>query len=249
MESSDIILKRPPFLRLPQGVRRAGLIKTWELSGGVVARYYSNLLQQFGASPRALDEREDEKEHLFYERLFDGAALPQAVSVLDIGSGLGYVITYLQGRGVPIYDYLGVDLLPQFIDLCRAQYAPPFTFAEANFVSDAFQPGRKFDLVVNMGVLVSRVLLYEHYIDYSIRKMIALSNKYVLFNLITHIDDSLGHYAGRKRVGQITFLPKSKLFAILDAATRDLGVRYELHEVNIYPDATDAFVRITVNDV
>jgi SAM-dependent methyltransferase len=248
MESSNTMLKRPPFLRLPQGVRRASLIKTWELSGGVVARYYGNLLQQFGASPQALDERADEKEHQFYDHLFDGAALSQAASVLDIGCGMGNLIKYLQGRGVPIHDYLGVDLLPQFVDLCRAQYAPPFAFAEANFVSDAFQPDRKFDLVVNMGVLVSRVLLYERYIDYSIRKMIALSSKYVLFNVITHIDDSLGNYAGRKRVGQITFIRKSKLFAILDAATRDLGVRYELHEVNIYPDATDAFVRITLND-
>ncbi|HET9222310.1 MAG TPA: hypothetical protein VFO07_07395, partial [Roseiflexaceae bacterium] len=113
---------------------------------------------------------------------------------------------------------------------------------------DSFQPDRKFDLVVNMGVLVSRVLLYERYIEYSIRKMIALSSKYVLFNVITHIDGSLGNYAGRKRVGQITFIPKSKLFAILDAATNELGVRYELHEVRIYPDATDAFVCITVND-
>jgi SAM-dependent methyltransferase len=248
MESSDMMWKRPPFLDgLPRGIRRAGLIKTWELSGAFVARYYGNLLHQFGASPLALDERADVKEQQFYDRLLDGTELPTAVSVLDIGCGMGNLIKYLQGRDVRVHDYLGVDLVPQFVELCRAQYGLPFVFAEANFVSDSFRPDRKFDLVVNMGVLVSRVLLYERYIEYSIRKMIALSSKYVLFNVITDIDGSLGHYAGRKRIGQITFIPKGKLFAILDAAASDLGVRYELHEVNIYPDATDAFVRITMN--
>ena len=248
METLDTMLKHPSFRYLPRGVQRAGLIKTWELSGAVVARYYGDLLERFGASPQALDERADEKEDQFYQHLFDATALPGAASILDIGCGMGNLIKYLQGREVGIQDYLGVDLLPQFVELCRAQYAAPFSFVETNFVSDSFQPNRKFDLVVNMGVLVSRVLLYERYIDYSIRKMIALSSKYVLFNVITNIDGSLGNYAGRKRVGQITFIPKSRLFAILDAATRDLGVRYDLHEVNIYPDATDAFVRITVDD-
>src|SRR5262249_30482177 len=159
------------FLRLPGGVRHAGLIKTWELSGAAVARYYGNLLQRFGASPQALDERTNDKEHQFYDRLFDGAELWPTSSILDIGCGMGNLIKYLQGRDVQIHDYLGVDLVPQFVELCRAQYTPPFTFAAANFVSDTFQPDRKFDLVVNMGVLVSRVLLYERYIDYSIRKM------------------------------------------------------------------------------
>jgi SAM-dependent methyltransferase len=246
MQSSNTMLKHP-LGHLPR-VRRVGLIKTWEWSGAVVARYYGDLLEQFGASPQALDEREDEKEHHFYDHLFDGAQLPTPTSVLDIGCGMGNLIKYLHGRNIQIHDYLGVDLLAQFVELCRAQYAAPFSFVEANFVSDSFQPDRKFDLVVNMGVLVSRVLLYERYIDYCIRKMIALSTKYVLFNVITDIDDSLGNYAGRKRVGQITFIPKSRLFAILDAATSDLGVRYEVHEINIYPDATDAFVRIIVND-
>jgi SAM-dependent methyltransferase len=248
MEPSNTFSKHPSLRQLPRDVRRAGLIKTWEWSGAVVARYYGDLLERFGASAQALDEREDEKDQQFYQQLLDGAVLPTAPSILDIGCGMGNLIKYLHSRDVDIQDYVGVDLLPQFVELCRAQYKGPFSFVEANFVSDSFQPDRKFDLVINMGVLVSRVLLYERYIDYSIRKMIALSSKHVLFNVITEIDGSLGNYAGRKRVGQITFIPKSKLFAILDAATNDLGVRYELHEVNIYPDATDAFVRITVND-
>lgn len=214
----------------------------------MVARHYSNLLLQFGASPQALDERSNLKEHLFYDHLFDGVALPPTASVLDIGCGMGNLIEYIQGRGVQISDYQGIDLVQHFVDVCREKYDRPFVFHRANFVSASFHPAQPFDLVVNMGVLVSRVLLYEQYIEYSIRKMIRFSCKYVLFNVITGVDNSLGNYKGRRRIGQITHIPKSKLLAILDAAAGDLGARYDLHEVKIYPDATDAFVRITVNN-
>ena len=225
---------------------RAYQLRSWELSGTAVARYYSNLLAQFGPSTQALDERSDVKEHLFYDHLFDAAVFPASLSVLDIGCGMGNLIEYMQGRGAQIHQYLGIDLVQRFVDECRTKYALPLAFQRANFISNAFQPHQTYDLVVNMGVLVSRVLHYERYVDYSIRKMIGLSNKYVLFNLITNVDLSLGNYKGRHRIGQITFIPKHRLFAILDRITRDLGARYELHEVKIYPDATDAFVRITV---
>jgi SAM-dependent methyltransferase len=228
--------------------RHAYRIKSWELSGAVVAHYYGDLLSKFGLSPQALDERSDVKERLFYDHLFNTAELPSSLSVLDIGCGMGSMIEYIQERGASIRQYLGLDLLQQFIDVCQATYAPPFVFRRANFVSDTFLPAQKYDLVANMGVLVSRVLHYEHYVDYSIRKMISLSSKYVLFNVITDVDESLGNYKGRKRIGQITSIPKHRLFAILDAATSDLGARYEMHEVRIYSDATDAFVRITVDD-
>ena len=249
MGSSNTLAKRVwPLDGWYRSARRACIVKGWELSGSVVARYYSNLLQQFGASAQALDERADTKEHLFYDHLFNAAELPPALSVLDIGCGMGNLIEYIQARGCLIDDYLGIDLVERFVEVCRATYGQPFVFQRANFVSDTFRPGRTYDLVVNMGVLVSRVLLYEQYIEHCVRKMISLSNKYVLFNVITGVDASMGNYRSRRRIGHITYIPKSRLFAILDAVSEDLGVRYELHEVNIYPDATDAFVRITVNN-
>jgi len=241
------MLKRRLFLgNWYRGIRRVCLVRSWELSGTAVARYYTDLLQKFGTSPQALNERSDLKDHQFYNHLFDGTELPPTLSTLDIGCGMGNLIEYLQGRGVQIQDYLGIDLLRRFVELCQAEYGEPFHFRRANFISDTFQPEQRFDVVVNMGVMVSRVIRYEQYIDYSIRKMIALANKYVLFNVITAVDRSQGNYKSSHRIGHITAIPKSKLLAILDAATRDSGACYEIHEVSIYPDATDAFVRITL---
>jgi SAM-dependent methyltransferase len=237
-----------------QAARDAWLTTAWNISGKLVARYYKRLLRQHGHTPLALAERADDKDLGFFQHLFHDVELPERLSVLDIGCGMGDLIDFLQLRGAPIESYLGIDLVGSFIDLCRLEYLPPCEFRKANFISRSFAPAGRYNLVVNMGVLVSRVLNYEAYVEHCIEKMIALSSKYVLFNVITSVDTSLGNYQNVHRLGQITYLPQSRLVAILDRVTShpSLGwdsvrVDYTIHELNIYPDATDAFVRITID--
>ncbi len=244
-------LRRPGVL---EAAKTAGLIAAWDISGMLVTRYYERLLRQHGRTPQALAEREDDKEQEFYQHLFYGIELPDQLSVLDIGCGMGDLIDFLQIRDASIASYLGIDLVGPFIDLCRHEYLPPCEFRKANFISRSFAPTQRFDLVVNLGVLVSRVLSYEAYVEYCIEKMIALSTKYVLFNVITYADTSLGNYQNAHRLGQITYLPKQRLIDILTRVTSRHALRrdcaraeFAIHELQIYPDATDAFVRITID--
>ncbi|MBK9714736.1 MAG: class I SAM-dependent methyltransferase [Kouleothrix sp.] len=244
MDTSD----RPSIarLRLLKSARRAGLIKAWQLSGLAVTRYYRRLLQQHGKSSQALAERADDKDREFYGHLFRGAALPQRLSVLDIGCGMGDLVDYLQSFPVAIDSYLGIDLVDTFVDICRSEYLEPCRFQRANFISPSFAPREKFNLVVNMGVMVSRVLRYEEYVEYSIEKMLSLATGHILFNVITEVDGSLGNYGHADRVGNVTCLPRPRLEAILARTTRRAHAEYHIHEVRIYPDAADAFVRITL---
>jgi SAM-dependent methyltransferase len=231
--------------RLYERARHQWYVKSWELSGVFVMAYYRHLLLRYGVSPQALAERSNLKEQQFYQHLFDGIDLPPVRSVLDIGCGMGNLIEFLHRRGVHASNYLGVDLVKQFIMHCRNRYQEPYDFLHANFVSDSCFPDRRFDLVAATGVLVSRVFQYEQYIEYCIRKMIDLSSKYVVFNIISEIDSSLGNYSSRNRIGRITHIPKYRLIQILDRVTTELNAGYTIHEASIYPDATDAFVRIT----
>jgi hypothetical protein len=167
---------------------------------------------------------------------------------------MGDLIDFLQLREASIESYLGIDLVRPFIDLCRQEYLPPCEFRNANFISRSFAPAERFNLVVNMGVLVSRVVNYEAYVEHCVAKMIALSSKYVLFNVITNVDTSLGNYKNAHRLGQITSLPKQRLIDILNRVTSRPALRrdsaraeFAIHELQIYPDATDAFVRITID--
>src|SRR4029079_18038372 len=107
---------------------------------------------------QALAERAEDKDLEFYQHLFHGVDLPDKLSVLDIGCGMGDLIDFFQLREASIVAYLGIDLVRPFIDLCRQEYLPPCEFRRANFVSRSFAPAERFNLVVNMGVLVSRVL-------------------------------------------------------------------------------------------
>ncbi len=234
-----------PLCRSLRTTKRRALVKGWEISGLLVARYYTRLLRQHGHSPQALAERASDKDLVFYQHLFDGVDLSAPISVLDVGCGMGDLIDFIQSQNVAINSYLGIDLVEAFVDICRNEYLPPCRFQQANFVSTSFAPCEQFDLVVNMGVLVSRVIGYERYVAYCIEKMLALSTKHVLFNIITEVDPSFGNYVSTHRIGHITYLPKQRLEEILAQATRDIAAEYYIHEVCIYPDATDAFVRIT----
>jgi len=234
-----------PLRRSLRTIKHRALVKAWEISGLLVARYYARLLRQHGHSPQALAERASDKDLEFYEHLFYGVDLSRSISVLDVGCGMGDLIDFIQSHKLAITSYLGIDLVQAFVDICRSEYLPPCRFEQVNFVSSSFAPCEQFDLVVNMGVLVSRVIGYERYVGYCIQKMLALSAKHVLFNVIIDVDHSSGNYHSTNRIGHITYLPKYRLERILAQATRDIAAEYYIHEVCIYPDATDAFVRIS----
>src|SRR5262245_50666228 len=83
-----------------QRTKRRAMVKVWEISGLLVARYYAQLLRQHGHSPQALAERASDKDFEFYQHLFYGVDLPAEVSVLDIGCGMGDLIDFVQSRNV-----------------------------------------------------------------------------------------------------------------------------------------------------
>ncbi|HJZ48159.1 MAG TPA: class I SAM-dependent methyltransferase [Roseiflexaceae bacterium] len=247
MHTTDRVPKSAlPRQGLFQAAREASLLTAWDLSGVLVRRYYERLLRRHGRTSQALAERSEDKDLEFYQHLFHGVELPDQLAMLDVGCGMGDLIDFPGLRQVSIQSYLGIDLVEPFIDLCRQEYLPPCEFHKANFVSRSFAPARRFNLVVSVGVLVSRVLGYEAFVEHCISKMVALSTKYVLFNIITEVDTSLGNYKNARRLGQITYLPKPRLTEILSRVTSSTCADFAIHELRIYPDATDAFVRITI---
>jgi SAM-dependent methyltransferase len=69
-------------------------------------------------------------------------------SVLDYGCGLGYLFDYLQEHDRSVH-YTGMDMLPEFVDVCRQKYGDRAEFQ----LIEAEQPlERKFDLVFASGV-------------------------------------------------------------------------------------------------
>lgn len=224
--------------------RFAFMLPVWAYSGRRVTRYYSDLLQTHGYAPQALAERAEDKDKAFYQHLFHGVAELKSPTVLDIGCGMGDLLEFLAARQIAPSTYLGLDLVPAFVERCRERSPAPFRFECANFVTRRFAPHERYELVVSMGVMVSRVLGYETYVEACINKMLRVSRRYVLFNLITEVDRSQGNYQETDQVGAITYLPRPQLEAMLQRAARANNADYHINAQRIYGDSVDAFVHL-----
>lgn len=222
----------------------AMLRPAWAYSGLRVTRYYNDLLQTHGYTPQALAERADDKDHDFYRHLFQGIPLVPNTSVLDVGCGMGHLLEFLRECQARPATYLGLDLVQAFVNRCQQKYSAPYRFECANFITRRFAPDEQYDMIVSLGALVSRVLGYEAYVAACVEKMLRLSRRYVLFNIITEVDRSQGNYQQVDQVGGITYLPRPRLQQILERAARTYGAEFEIIEQRIYSDGTDAFVHM-----
>lgn len=223
-------------------------IKQWNVDIEKIASYWYKKVKEHGFSPASLGEREKIKDKKFFDNLFENLNINDNLSVLDIGSGMGDLIPYLeQDKNITITDYLGIDLLKKFIDYTSNKY-PKHDFQVANFINNCFQPSKKFDLVVAIGVLVSRVSDYNGFIEFFIQKALKFTKKFFVFNLIIDIDQSSPNYKHQEEIGGITFIPESVLVNILNRLNTDNIFTYDINKKRIYKDATDAFVRIKMNN-
>ena len=225
----------------------------WLQDGVVTARRYENKFKANGMTEDLLRERRALQDKQFYDVLFEGLEFDLPVSVLNIGCGLGGMIDYIRVNKIEMKEYLGIDLVRNFIEACSYNYGstnPNYEFSVGNFINWKFPPQKKYDLVVCLGMLVTRTHDYENYVEYMVNKMVALSRRYVLFNIITEIAPTSQNYQRQACIGGTASIKEQNLVKILDHIKLDppsgTQLEYAIRQETIYPDATDAFVRIKV---
>ena len=225
---------------------KSDLIKAWSQDGLIIASRYQKKIAEDGInSAKSLGQRTSEKDFRFQSLLFEDVSVDGAVSILDIGCGKAELLPFLKNRysKIEIDRYLGLDLVEKFLNLAQFNY-PEHEFQQINFISDQFCPKQPFTIVVAQGVLVSRVRNYTEFVEYFIRKMVRCSSGHILFNIISEVDLSSPNYSNYKQVGHSTFLSKETLESILD---RIENTSYRIVESRIFPDATDMFVQISID--
>ncbi|GAX44294.1 trans-aconitate 2-methyltransferase [Tolypothrix sp. NIES-4075] len=219
------------------------LIQTWLGDGHSIKQYYSKLIINQGiTSAKSIGERNEQRNFSFFDKLFEKIPIWSDCSILDVGCGKGELISYLSLRFPDInsYNYLAIDIVPAFISSAQ-QKSNTKKFQLINFIDPSFSPNRKFDIVLALGVLVTRVQYYDLFVEYFVKKMVKYANKYVLFNLISYIDPSSPNYSDPNRVGHSTVLSTDTLYSIMkNIHCYDC----KMEPYNIFPDATDLFVQI-----
>lgn len=103
-------------------------------------------------------------------------------SVLDVGCGLGNLYDYLKNQGYE-FEYTGVDILPEMIYRAKEKN-PQLEFICGNIFIDDLFGSRKFDIVYASGIFNIELGNNEDFLCSALRKFVALSNKFVVFNLL-----------------------------------------------------------------
>jgi trans-aconitate methyltransferase len=118
-------------------------------------------------------------------------------SILDVGCGLGDLYGYCAGR-FKKFSYLGIDVLPDFIDAARVKY-PRARFENMELL----EVQERFDFVFASGSLTFKIRNAEKYYFAMIKKMYALAKIGVAFNMLDtsyYISDDFYLTYNKKRV-------------------------------------------------
>jgi SAM-dependent methyltransferase len=157
------------------------------------AAHYAAKLREHGATAAGVDmgSRGEETAEQSYRKAL-ALIRPQhadaAPSLLDVGCGYGALRAFAEGRGRRL-DYVGIDIVPEMIDLARAAN-PDSEFHVGDFLDYDFGV-RRFDYVVCAGSILTirlkaSILEMERYARRLIRRMWDLSDVGIAFELMTN---------------------------------------------------------------
>ena len=115
-----------------------------------IKKLYKSSYSLHGDSPSSLLTPKGRNDLRF--RAIDQFIKKKPVRILDYGCGLGYLFDYLKNKDKE-FEYIGVDLLPEFVEACKLKY-PQNKFPNASFsvveAEECIQGS--FDIVFSSGV-------------------------------------------------------------------------------------------------
>lgn len=199
-----------------------------------LVEHYEACLAAHGDTHRGVDWPDADDATTRYRvmlGLLDGRPRPADASLLDFGCGAGHLVDHLRRHGPGHVRYLGADLSPRFIDLCRTKF-PDLDFRCVDVLRepDALPTA---DFIVANGVFTEkRSLSWDAMWEHTRRMIAALHSRArigLAFNVMSwHVDwqrDDLFH------------LPCDTLLAFLKAeVSRHVVLRadYGLWEYTTY---------------
>lgn len=142
-----------------------------------IQAHYRALFQRHGDSPEAVQYTSRESQ----ERRFAALAAIDDLNgktILDYGCGTGQLGSYLKEQGIDV-TYAGVDIVPEFIDLCRDKF-PGSRFGTL----DDFT-GTEVDYVLIGGVFNNRMADNQGFYQSTIRRLFPMSRRGIAFNMMS----------------------------------------------------------------
>lgn len=152
-----------------------------------VNSYYSNRIEEMGATPAGVDWNSVESQHLRFEQLLKVIDVNLFFKILDYGCGYGALFELLKG-GYKNFDYTGYDISDKMINAAVGRN----NFKNAKWVSSL--PKVKFDYVVASGLFNVKLThsnkSWFNYIIKTIADLDKYSTKGFAFNVLTKYSDA-----------------------------------------------------------
>jgi SAM-dependent methyltransferase len=154
-----------------------------------LSRYFSEKLDQFGATPQGVDYNGPEAQALRFEQLVKVIDHSKPFSVIDFGSGYGGMFDFLYGKGWE-FEYYGIDMIEKMVLAGREAHKDHpnahFTSNEEEVpVADYLLAGSIFNIK-----LEETYAAWQGFVVRTLSHMNALCSKGFSFNMLTKYSDA-----------------------------------------------------------
>ena len=154
-----------------------------------LGEYFTEKLDEFGATPKGVDYNGPESQELRFEQLVKVIDPSRPFSVIDYGCGYGAMFDYLNKKGWR-FEYYGIDLIEKMVLAGREAHRD---FTNAHFtlnenevaVADYLLAGAIFNIRLEES--------YENWQEFTcetLKRMNALCSKGFAFNMLTKYSDA-----------------------------------------------------------
>ena len=148
-----------------------------------IKKHYQPRVKPDLANFEILDWADPRAQQARFEVLTGHVDLPRGTTLLDVGCGLGDLLSHLQKLSLAV-DYTGVDVVPEM--LARARLAHPGgRFVQADIFGDASAlAGEVFDVVYCSGALNLNLGNNLAFVARALPRMAAHAKKHLVVNFL-----------------------------------------------------------------
>ncbi len=152
----------------------------------LLKKHYAQTFQEHGASSKGVDWKSPEAATIRHNLLLNLLDTEQdQYSVLDVGCGYGALLDIFKEKNIPV-NYTGIDFVPDMIKEAQLRHSD-HTFFSGDFLD--WKAPQKYDYVFANGLFTQKLGAsdqeLEIFLKEVIKKMFAVCNKGISFNLLT----------------------------------------------------------------